>query len=161
MSSIPSVSPATTQPAAGTTPSSGTVDRSILSKDDFLKLFIAQMSNQDPTSASSNDPNQMMQTMSQFSIIEQLTNLNTAIGALTLSEKATEAASMLGKTVSYADPSDPTGNTIKQGVVDKVLMSGKDVQVKLNGVALPVPVSALTEIDNTSSTTTTGTATTP
>ena len=154
MSSISSVSPASAPPAAGAPAGSAKTDRSILSKDDFLKLFIAQMRNQDPTSASSNDPNQMMQTMSQFSIIEQLTNLNTALTSLTLSQKATEAASMLGKAVSYTDAK---GNTL-QGVVDKVLMNGTDVQVQLKGVTQPISLSALTEIDTNSTGTT---ATTP
>ena len=48
-----------------------------LGKDDFLKILMAQMSNMDPMSASSQDPSQMTQQMTQYSILEQITNLNT------------------------------------------------------------------------------------
>jgi flagellar basal-body rod modification protein FlgD len=82
-----------------------------LGKDDFLKLMVAQMGNMDPMSQSSSDPSQSVQQMTQFSILEQLTNLNTAQTALSTNEKQSQAIALLGKTVNYtaADGSSATG----------------------------------------------------
>lgn len=58
-------------------------DQSIMGKDDFLKLFIEQLKNQDPTQPMDNS--QLMTQMAQFSVVEQLTNLgSTANKALDL-----------------------------------------------------------------------------
>lgn len=49
-------------------------DRSVLGKDDFLKLFIEQLKNQDPTQPMDNS--QLTTQMAQFSLVEQMTNLS-------------------------------------------------------------------------------------
>lgn len=85
-------------PPTSSTPTANTQAQNssagILGKDDFLKLFVAQMQNQDPSS--SQDPTQSMQQMAQFSQVEQLTNLVTA---------QTQAADvgLIGHTVTYTD----------------------------------------------------------
>ena len=86
-----------------------------LGKDDFLKLMVAQMANMDPMSQSSGDPSQSMQQMTQFSILEQLTNLSSSQDALSANEKQSQAISLLGKTVDYEadDNSTVTGNVQK------------------------------------------------
>jgi flagellar basal-body rod modification protein FlgD len=82
-----------------------------LDKDGFLKLLTAQMKNQDPSS--SQDPSQYFQTISQMSVVEQLTNL--------ASQSAiTGAQSLLGRTVSYLDK---TG-TVVTGKVEGVKIAG-------------------------------------
>jgi flagellar basal-body rod modification protein FlgD len=85
-----------------------------LGKDDFLKLMVAQMQNMDPMSQSS-DPSQSVQQMTQFSILEQLTNLSTSQDALGANEKQSQAISLLGKTVDYTadDSSTVTGSVQK------------------------------------------------
>jgi len=100
--------PLTTPAAAGT---QTTNQSASLGKDDFLKLMVAQMANMDPMSQSSGDPSQSMQQMTQFSILEQLTNLNTAQTALSTNEKQSQAIALLGKTVDYtaADGSAASG----------------------------------------------------
>jgi flagellar basal-body rod modification protein FlgD len=114
-------------PTAGSvktaTPSSGQVqrDKSSLGKDDFLKILVGQMSNMDPMSASSSDPSQSMQQMTQFSILEQLTNLASSQSAMADSQKQDQSLALLGKTVSYT-ASDGTDAT---GVVNKVAFDSK------------------------------------
>ncbi|MBI4805097.1 MAG: flagellar hook capping protein [Desulfovibrio sp.] len=73
---------------------------SSLGKDDFLSILVAQLENQDPFN--STDPAEMIGQLTQFSMLEQMTNMNTtltsALTALNL-QTATSAASYIGKTV--------------------------------------------------------------
>jgi flagellar basal-body rod modification protein FlgD len=102
-----------------------------LGKDDFLKLMVAQMANMDPMASSSSDPSQSMQQMTQFSILEQLTNLSASQDALGANEKQSQAISLLGKTVDYEadDKSTSTGNVQK---VD--FDSDGSIQLTIDGV---------------------------
>jgi len=81
----------------------------VLGKDDFLKLLVGQMQNQDPLNPS--DPTQQMGEMTQFSILEQITNLGQSQQAQASNEYDQEAVSLIGRTVSYvrADGSNATG----------------------------------------------------
>jgi flagellar basal-body rod modification protein FlgD len=98
-------------------------DKTSLGKDDFLKILVGQMSNMDPMSASSSDPSQSMQQMTQFSILEQLTNLSSSQSAMADSQKQDQSLTLLGKTVSYT-ASDGTDAT---DVVKKVAFDTKGV----------------------------------
>lgn len=103
----------------------------MLGKDDFLKLLVAQMGNMDPMSQSSSDPSQSMQQMTQFSILEQLTNLTTSQETLSTNEKQSQAIGLLGKTVDYtaADGSTATG------AVQKVDFDSKGgIELTIDGV---------------------------
>lgn len=81
----------------------------VLGKDDFLKLLVGQMQNQDPLSPS--DPTQQMGEMTQFSILEQITNLGQSQQAQASNEYDQEAVGLIGRTVTYAraDGSSATG----------------------------------------------------
>jgi flagellar basal-body rod modification protein FlgD len=120
--------PLSTPASAGT---QTTNQGAMLGKDDFLKLLVAQMGNMDPMSQSSSDPSQSMQQMTQFSILEQLTNLTSSQTTLAANEKQSQAIALLGKTVDYTD-SD--GNTTT-GAVQKVDFDSKGgIELTINGV---------------------------
>lgn len=73
-----------------------------LDKDSFLKLFVAQLKNQDPTSASSNDPNQMVQQLTSYAGLEQAQQTNTLLTGLQTQTSGlfqAQTASLVGKTV--------------------------------------------------------------
>ena len=113
--------------------SSGTVsgasnskkDASFLGKDDFLKLLIAQLKNQDPSNAQ--DMESMTQQMTQFSMLEQLTNLAEATQVSNVSLARTEAYELLGKTVIYTAPD----GSVKEGVVADVDVTGSAPRLKI------------------------------
>src|SRR4051812_25222602 len=70
--------------------------------NDFLKLLIAQMKNQDPTS-----PTDMAQYMSQFaqlSSVEQAIQTNTKLDTLLSSSALSQAESLLGRTAAFTTP---------------------------------------------------------
>ena len=116
----------TTPAAAGSTAQQSS---STLDKDGFLKLLAAQMKNQDPSSGQ--DPTQYFQTISQMSIVEQLTNLVSQSTDQITSESRASATNLLGRTVSYVGAE---GLTIT-GVVDRVDLGGKKPLISVAGVA--------------------------
>ena len=66
-----------------------------LGKDDFLKILVTQLQNQDPTNPL-NDKDFIAQ-MAQFSALEQMYNLNTTF-------QASQAMGLLGRPVEAKDP---------------------------------------------------------
>lgn len=96
------------------TASTSSTAKNTLSQDSFLKLLVAQLKNQDPTSASSQDPNQMIQQLTGFSSLEQATQSNTLLQGLQSQSQAlfqAQAASMVGKSVKV----DGSGFYLKSG----------------------------------------------
>ena len=96
------------------TASTSSTAKNTLSQDSFLKLLVAQLKNQDPTSASSQDPNQMIQQLTGFSSLEQATQSNTLLQGLQAQSQAlfqAQAASMVGKSVKV----DGSGFYLKSG----------------------------------------------
>lgn len=75
-----------------------------LGKDEFMKMLLAQMKNQDPLSPMQGTD--FAAQLAQFSSLEQLSNLNTEIQNQTLSMTTmahTQAVSMIGKDVTVTD----------------------------------------------------------
>jgi flagellar basal-body rod modification protein FlgD len=75
--------------------------KSLLGKDDFIKLFVTQLQHQDPMSPMDND--QMVAQMSQLSTVEQLTNLAATNGQMAQSLAASNAVGLIGRTVTWTD----------------------------------------------------------
>ena len=80
-----------------TTPA--TKDKNVLGKDDFLKLMVAQMKNQDPMNPADDKDN--IAQMAQFSSLEQITNLANATQQLANRLSLTQNVGLLGHTVTY------------------------------------------------------------
>jgi flagellar basal-body rod modification protein FlgD len=96
-----------------------------LGKDDFLKLLITQLSNQDPTNPM--EDTQFIAQMAQFSSLEQMTNMNQQFTKMTAMLNSTEAMSTLGKTVEIN-----LGDTTTKGVVEGITR-GDNPQIQVNG----------------------------
>ncbi len=97
-----------------------------LGKDDFLKLLITQLQNQDPTSPMENT--EFIAQMAQFSSLEQMTNMSTEFTKLANMLNSGEAVSLLGKSVELA-----SGESSISGVVEAVTR-GTNPQIKVNGM---------------------------
>lgn len=69
-------------------------DRTILGKDDFFRMLMAQLQNQDPLSPM--DGSQFAVQLAQFSSLEQLQNLNTQMTAISQSQIISKSAFALG-----------------------------------------------------------------
>jgi flagellar basal-body rod modification protein FlgD len=112
MTSIPSTS---TAAASDLKPTTSLVNpKSLLDKDDFLKLFVTQLQHQDPMSPMDND--QMVAQMSQLSTVEQLTNMASANAVMAQTQAQSSAVALIGRTVTWADADGSTHT----GAVEKV-----------------------------------------
>nr|WP_295970442.1 flagellar hook assembly protein FlgD [uncultured Bacillus sp.] len=110
-----------------------------LGKDDFLKLLITQLQNQDPTNPM-NDTDFIAQ-MASFSTLEQMSNINTSINQLVMQDKQSQLISyhqFVGQEVTWhklniADDGTPeiiegsgkvTGIQFKEDEVQFILEDG-------------------------------------
>jgi flagellar basal-body rod modification protein FlgD len=85
-----------------------------LGKDDFLKLFVTQLQNQDPMSPQDNS--QFMAQMAQFTTLEQITNLSTATSQLSFDTQVSQSVALIGKTVGYTDANGNAVSGVATGV---------------------------------------------
>src|SRR5215207_594593 len=99
-----------------------------LGKDDFLKLLVGQMKNMDPLGAGK-DPADSMAQMTQYSILEQLTNLSNSNKELAQQNKVSSSIALIGKTVSYSK----ADGTPAEGTVEKVETAGDKVTLTIAG----------------------------
>jgi flagellar basal-body rod modification protein FlgD len=97
-----------------------------LGKDDFLKLLITQLQNQDPTSPMENT--EFISQMAQFSSLEQMTNMSSSFAKMAAFINSSEATATLGKTVEL-----DIGDTSVQGVVEGATR-GENPQILVNGM---------------------------
>lgn len=97
-----------------------------LGKDDFLKLLITQLSNQDPTNPMENT--EFIAQMAQFSSLEQMTNMNESFAKMASMINSSQAANTIGKTVEIN-----VGDTTINGIVEATTM-GQNPQVLVNGM---------------------------
>jgi flagellar basal-body rod modification protein FlgD len=104
-----------------------------LGKDDFLKLMVGQLKNQDPMNPMKDQ--EFMGQMAQMSSLEQLTNMAAAV-------QGDRAFTLLGRQVSYLDQA--TGAQVS-GTVEKVVMDGTKPTLTIGGKA-GIDPSAVTEV---------------
>ena len=104
----------------------------MLGKNDFLKLLVTQLQNQDPLNPL--DQNQFLSQTAQFSQLEQLQNINTALGdlkAASASSSLGQAATLLGKTVTVAGENFAFGGGGPVQLPFSVVGSAAQVQIQV------------------------------
>ncbi|MBK3494386.1 flagellar hook assembly protein FlgD [Viridibacillus sp. YIM B01967] len=102
-----------------------------LGKDAFLKLLITQLQNQDPTNPM--DDKQFIAQMAQFSSLEQMTNMTTALEELTQVQQQSQLIqfnSFIGKDIKWHELTTEKDENGKPIVNEG---TGTVVRVKYNG----------------------------
>ncbi|MFP4010162.1 MAG: flagellar hook assembly protein FlgD [Spirochaetaceae bacterium] len=96
-----------------------------MGKDEFLKLLLTQLQNQDPTKPM--EDKEFIAQMAQFSSLEQMTNMATEFAKVEKLISAGQASDLLGKTVEVAD-----GDSVVSGRVKDVTF-GEYPQINVDG----------------------------
>ncbi len=92
---------ATASTTASTSANVNDAKKASLNYDSFLRLLVAEMKNQDPTSPK--DTSQYLAQLASFSAVEQGVNTNTKLDSLMTSMQLSQAHSLIGRTLSGAD----------------------------------------------------------
>src|SRR3954447_5065573 len=132
-------------PAASTQADNG--KGASLGKDDFLKLFVAQLQHQDPMNPMQDG--EFMGQMAQFSTLEQITNVAKANDQIAADLGMSRSLALLGRTVSYVDDDDVPHS----GVVEKVTSVDGASTLTIGGVEGIDPASVSEVTSSTSPTT--------
>jgi len=98
---------------------------SVLGKDDFLRLLVLELQQQDPMNPQ--DEKESLAQMAQFSTLEQITNVSNSIQALAFNEQATQAVQLVGRTVKYTKADGSTG----EGAVELVSFADGNIKLKI------------------------------
>ncbi|HUX47538.1 MAG TPA: flagellar hook capping FlgD N-terminal domain-containing protein [Desulfosporosinus sp.] len=130
-----------------------TNDNSSLGKDDFLKILVAQMQNQDPMNPT--DSTQSIAQMAQFSSLEQMTNIATSMDTLNTNmtnffqqSSLSQGAALIGKTVSGVDTD---GKTPIEGTVEAVKWLDGDPKLqilKADGTLVDLEMGLITQVQD-------------
>jgi flagellar basal-body rod modification protein FlgD len=112
-----------------------TNDKAVLDKDGFLKMLVAQMQNQDPSSPMSTS--EQTQQMAAFTQVEQITNMAAQNAKMLSTMTAANSVGLIGRTVDYTDINGDT----QTGKVERVSTS--------SGGATTLTVAGQTGIDPT------------
>ena len=94
------------------------IGQDVMGKDQFLRLFTAQMRMQDPMNPT--EGSDLLAQLAQFSSVEQMTNLNSNFEKMLATQQALQATNLVGKVVSYQDPASALPG---QGRVTGVLLT--------------------------------------
>jgi flagellar basal-body rod modification protein FlgD len=124
--------PFTTAPVDPTTAPTGAMAKATaatLGKDDFLKLLVGQLKNQDPLNPTSDTD--FIGQMAQFSQLEQTTNMAQVNEQAAAQQSGSRAVALLGKTVTYPDAS----GSLTTGPVERVEWIDHKPSLTVGGVA--------------------------
>ncbi|MBE2316924.1 flagellar hook assembly protein FlgD [Solirubrobacter sp. CPCC 204708] len=131
MTSIPSTT-ATAQTSATTPTDTSKLSnpKATMDQDGFLKLFVAQLTHQDPTSPM--DTNESIAQMASFSMVEGMNNMRATNTSIASSLNTSSAVGLIGRTVSYVD----SKGDLQTGKVERVATT-KDGQATLTIAGKP------------------------
>ncbi|KAB7668643.1 flagellar hook assembly protein FlgD [Bacillus sp. B1-b2] len=123
-----------------------TTGNSNLGKDDFLKILVTQLQNQDPTSPM--EDKEFIAQMAQFSSLEQMQNLNTTMSSfvnLQIQSNLISYGQFMGKEVNWSKlETDDTGaEVVKSGTgkVTSVAYKNDSVEFTLEDGTIVTPAN--------------------
>jgi len=124
------VPPGTVGTQNQTAASNGTTPKNTVDYQSFLKLLVAQMKNQDPTSPM--ESTDYVAQLATFSQVEQSVQMNSRLEEILAASSLGQAASVIGKFITSADGA-------VSGIVSEVRVVANGVIAKLeDGKEVPV-----------------------
>jgi flagellar basal-body rod modification protein FlgD len=120
-----------------------------LSKDDFFKLFLSQLKNQDPTAPM--DDKEFLAQLAQFTMIDTLQQVQKSLGGTQLAQ----ASALIGDQVIGTD----TSGLPAAGTVDRIVQDSTGILLVLEGGGIvdPASVTQVVKTSGTGATSTSGT----
>ncbi len=117
-----------TNNASGTqlAPAGATANNFNLNPQDFIKMMITQLQNQDPLQPTSSD--QLLSQMSQIGQMQSANTLQTTLAGMAQQNQIGAASSLIGKTVQGTDVND---NPLS-GVVTSVKVASTGISLELD-----------------------------
>jgi flagellar basal-body rod modification protein FlgD len=134
---------------SGTSTTSGSDDKNM-----FLQLLVAQMRYQDPMNPT--DSSQFLAQSAQFTSLEKMQDVADHTASLFSAQVAFGASGLIGKTVTWTDPTD---GSAKSGAVSGVTFGADGPVLSVGDSTLPIS-SVLSVTNGSSSTTATTTSST-
>jgi len=130
---IPSNSTLNSSASSGnSTQSSGQNGFAALTSQDFLKMLITELKNQDPTQPVSNS--ELLQQLSQMQALQSNVELKSTLDDFANNEQIASGASFLGKVVSGTDANS---NQVS-GVADQIFMQNGTLMIGIGSSAISV-----------------------
>jgi len=137
MSSIDAITSSSNYTAASATDTSNSLE-SVMGKEDFLMLLVAQLQNQDPLNP--DEPTEFTAQLAQFSSLEQLFTLNDSMQTLVDSNNSANRMSTLGtigkEVVYYSGSFDYTGEPVEIGYQLDGPASNVSISLQKNGTTV-------------------------
>jgi len=112
--------------------SNGKTGFAALSSNDFLKMLIVQLQNQDPTAPMGND--ELLRQLTSMQNLQSNLEMSDAMKSITTNQQLSTAASFIGKTVGGTS----SNNELVQGVADKAYLKEGKAYVGIGDVEIPL-----------------------
>jgi flagellar basal-body rod modification protein FlgD len=115
--------------------------KSSLGKDDFLKILIAQLQNQDPLNPM--EDKEFISQMASFSSLEQMTNMSTQLSdfiQLQVNDGILKYSEMIGKQVEWESSEGKSS-----GIVKSIKQTGADIILEMQD-GQEVPSALITKV---------------
>ncbi|HET6423835.1 MAG TPA: flagellar hook capping FlgD N-terminal domain-containing protein [Planctomycetaceae bacterium] len=104
-----------------------------MTSEDFMKLLITQLQNQDPSNPMDSD--QLLNQVSQMRSLQANLELESAMKGLTLSQQLSSASNLIGKTITAVTGDQDV--TVK-GEVESVLVKDGKTLLRVDGQNIPM-----------------------
>lgn len=105
---------------------SGSVGQNSMGKDDFLKLLVAQLRNQDPMKPM--EDREFIAQLAQFNALEQMQNLNNSFSQLLKWQQLLQSSALIGKNIEAIQDD----GSFVTGVVTEVKITSEGPVLKVD-----------------------------
>ncbi len=109
------------------------IDSVSAGKEDFLKLFVAQLKAQNPLNPQ--EGHEFIAQLAQFTSLEQLTNLNTSFSDMLKYQQLLEGGELIGRNASYIGTGSE-GSPL--GVISGIKINDGAIAAIIGGKEVPI-----------------------